>query len=245
MRTLLFGPRATGEWVVTASVLGANVVAFVAELALAGKASALWQMPVRPLLLLGANHAAAVRGELRLELLVTACFLHGSLLHIVFNLLALRSAGPLVEQAVGSARMAPMYVTAGIAGSLASAATGWATGAERLSIGASGAICGVIGAALVLGWRAHGPRGPVTVAMGRWLLIVLVIGFAAGFDNAAHLGGAVAGLLFGVLWRRGKTPTRTARAVALGASALVVAVAFAVALWHARDELFAALGPTG
>ena len=56
---------------------------------------------------------------------VTACFLHAGLVHLAFNMIALWQAGPLVERAVGSARMAPMYLVAGVFGNLLSVLYGW------------------------------------------------------------------------------------------------------------------------
>ena len=81
--------------------------------------------PTRQTLALGASYSLATVGEGRWETLVTACFLHAASLHLGFNMLALWQAGPLVERAVGSARMAPMYLVAGAFGNLLSVAYGW------------------------------------------------------------------------------------------------------------------------
>jgi rhomboid protease GluP len=181
---------------------------------------------------LGASYALATIGEGRWETLVTACFLHASLLHVGFNMVALWQAGPLVERTVGSARMAPMYLVAGAFGNLLSVAYGTlARGASygNFSVGASGAISGVIAAALVVGWRMQGWRGPVTQAMARWLGFVVVFGLLSNLsggniDNAAHIGGALAGGAIAAGWKlRHKYPDAAARVVLASCVAVVAA----------------------
>jgi rhomboid protease GluP len=181
---------------------------------------------------LGASYALATIGEGRWETLVTACFLHASLLHVGFNMLALWQAGPLVERTVGSARMAPMYLVAGAFGNLLSVAYGWlARGASygSFSVGASGAISGVLAAALVVGWRMQGWRGPVTQAMARWLGFVVVFGLLSNLsggniDNAAHIGGAIAGGAIAAGWKlRHKYPDVATRAVLASCVGVVAA----------------------
>ena len=134
--------------------LALNVAVFSMEAALAHSLS---DLP--PRLALG-NSARATRlatvGEMRWETLITACFLHAGVLHLAFNMLALWQAGPLVERAVGSARMAPMYMAAGVFGNALSVASGWWQHSASFTVGASGAISGVIAAALVVGWRVQG-----------------------------------------------------------------------------------------
>jgi rhomboid protease GluP len=139
--------------------------------------------------------------------LVTSLFLHGSLLHLAFNMLALWQVGQLVERIFGSLRFSFLYLLSGIAGSLASALWG-ALGAMLWhshvnSVGASGAIFGIIGGLLAFIGREHSGVPPTVVQDLRssiWPFLLFNIG--AGFlyphtDNAAHIGGLVGGYLAG------------------------------------------------
>lgn len=204
-------PRDDGSWAAiartapaTTILVAVNVAIFVAQAAFSGGAKALMGMPARTMLVFGANDSTWTTSDGRIETLVTSCFLHFSLLHLGFNMLALKQVGELVERAAGWARMVPLYLAAGAFGSAASAMWGRAFG-ERLSAGASGAICGLIGAALVLGYRTQGARGPLTRAMARWLLIIVAFGVLGHslVDNAAHFGGAAGGAIVALSWRRG------------------------------------------
>jgi rhomboid protease GluP len=197
----------------------------------------------RIMLAFGANYAAATVHGGRIDTLLTSCFLHFGIMHIGFNMVALKNVGPAVERAVGSGRFAVLYVASGIAGSIASAAWGycksiyahghpespladaWASGLERLSAGASGAICGLIGAILVVGVRRDGWRNPLTAAMARWLGMVALFGYFLGADNAAHLGGAAAGALIAVVWKR-KPESVPGRNLRLAMTAVLTVLAF-------------------
>jgi len=134
--------------------------------------------------------------------LLTAMFLHGGVLHIALNGWALYQLGGLFEAWMGSARMAVTYFVSGLAGSLASLF--FLRG--DLSVGASGAIFGVLGALVGVLLRRRGRLSPQAKALLTQLLtwagINVFLGFSTpNIDNAAHLGGAAAGLLLGVLLR--------------------------------------------
>jgi membrane associated rhomboid family serine protease len=229
---------------VTRAILTLNIGVFVVQALWSHDSSALGRMPVRAMLAFGANYGLATVGEHRFETLVTACFLHAGIMHIAFNMIALAQAGPLVERSVGSARMAPMYLGAGVFSSVVSTLVAWVEAKERFSVGASGAISGVIAAALVIGWRVQGWRGPLTQAMVRWLALVLVFGLVTtlsggNIDNAAHVGGAVAGALIALTWRRGYVYSDVARRIILGACAVVVVAAGAAVVVRDRTDPFA------
>jgi rhomboid protease GluP len=203
----------------TFAIIVVNVAVFVAQLAAAGLVG-FAGMPSSVLHAFGGNEVAATLYENRYETLLTSCFVHGSLLHIGFNMIALRQIGPFVERSAGRARMAPLYVLSGIAGSLGSTFFGWYSHAQRLSVGASGAICGLVGAALVLGYRVEGKESPLMRAMAKWLFAIFGLGLfvsflmrlggaSGGFDNAAHAAGALAGASIAAGWRRGAAYTRS------------------------------------
>ena len=150
--------------------------------------------------------------------LLTVVLVHGSLIHLGFNMYALWIIGPLVEALYGSRRFLGMYLLCGAAGSAVSYAF-WAPGQDggflfspvALSVGASGAVFGLFGALLVAD-RVHKPAltrnaRNITMQIGVLIAINLVIGFSLpGIDNAAHIGGLIAGAWLGfVLVPRGAT----------------------------------------
>lgn len=223
----------------TTALIALNVLVFVGQLWMDGL-HGLSDMSTRTVLAFGANFANATRYEDRIETLLTSCFVHGSLLHIAFNMVALRQVGTFVERAAGAARMFPLYLIAGVVGSAASMFTGVFSGVPHISVGASGAVCGLIGAALVLGYRIEGRDSPIMKAMAKWLASLFALGFTVtfvfhalggkgGFDNSAHVGGALAGAVTAALWRRGvATPTANKVAILGFCAAVTVATALRV-----------------
>jgi membrane associated rhomboid family serine protease len=140
--------------------------------------------------------------------LVTSMFLHGSLLHIAFNMLALWQVGQLVERIFGSMRFLGLYMIAGVCGSLGSLFWNVLEHHDANSVGASGAIFGIIGGLLAFIRRENSGVPPTIVKELRAsTLPFLLFNLTAGFlyphtDNAAHLGGLVGGFLAGHLLAR-------------------------------------------
>ena len=137
----------------------------------------------------------------------TVTLLHGSFLHLFFNMYALYLAGPIVERWYGSIRFLLIYLACAAAGSTAS----FVFGGDVPSVGASGAIFGLFGLLLAAG-RVHHPmdRGSRALVsqLGILILINVVFGFAVtGIDNAAHLGGLAAGLWLGAMIPPTRVPT--------------------------------------
>jgi rhomboid protease GluP len=136
--------------------------------------------------------------------MVTSLFLHGSLLHLLFNMIALWQVGQLVERLFGSVRFTALYLIAGVCGSIASVM--WNPHVN--SVGASGAIFGIVGGLLAFTRRENSGVPPTVVNDLRGSLFpFLVFNLAAGFlyphtDNAAHLGGLAGGWLAGLLLAR-------------------------------------------
>jgi membrane associated rhomboid family serine protease len=192
--------------------------------------------------------------------LLSVMLLHDpqSFLHLAFNMYALFLVGPIVEQLYGSRLFLLFYVLCGAAGSVAS----FVFGPGQFGVGASGAIFGLFGI-LAAASRTHNPvldrRARSLVGqIGTLILINLVIGFVVPrIDNAAHIGGLVAGLWLGFLLQPGRVPTlrtmwqspRTGGVgppaerpsmvpAALGVAALVavlaVGVAFGTQTWEGR-----------
>ena len=129
----------------------------------------------------------------------SAALLHGSLMHIGFNMYALYLFGPRMEQQVGSPSFAALYVAAAGAGGLTSYLLG---SIGQVSIGASGAIFGLFGAWIFVAWKMrHTPGGrSMFTQLFVLLAINVVISFAPGIDGFAHLGGFVAGIAIAALW---------------------------------------------
>ena len=140
--------------------------------------------------------------------LLTATFIHFGLLHLLFNMWALRDLGRLVEKLYGTTGFLLLYFFAGISGSLASLTWNPAVNGA----GASGAIFGVMGALLAFVLRPGlGLPRVVVLALRRDAFVFtglsLAMGlFVAGIDNAAHLGGLVAGSTMGWLLARPLDP---------------------------------------
>ena len=125
--------------------------------------------------------------------IVTAVFLHGGLLHIGFNMWVLMDIGPMVEEMYGSARYFFLYIFSGAFGYVVSSAMG------HLSVGASGALLGLIGALLAATTgRTSLAAQSLRSALIRWLIYIGVLGLLmSGTDNAAHVGGLASGYLLG------------------------------------------------
>ena len=121
--------------------------------------------------------------------LVTAAFLHASLLHIVFNMLALWWIGGPLEAAIGHWRYLTIYAVSGLAGS----AGALLAEPQAVTVGASGAIFGLLGAMVVVQWQTTGSiAGPATTL----ILVNLAITFAVpNISWGGHLGGLVGGAL--------------------------------------------------
>lgn len=151
------------------------------------------------LLLLGAIDPASIwNGEI--WRLLTGAFLHGSLLHLGVNLYSLWVLGFLVESLLGPVRFAALYLGTAISASLASLVFNTAMG-----VGASGAVFGCAGALMVMAWVSRAQSS--SRQLFRRLVWVVVLNLVLAelvnrtalirIDNAAHVGGLVAGVFLG------------------------------------------------
>jgi membrane associated rhomboid family serine protease len=164
--------------------------------------------------------------------LVMAVFLHGSLLHIAFNMWVLMDFGPQVEEMYGSARYLFIYVATGVGGYLLSSLF------FHFAIGGSGAILGLCGViiAVTAGSRSIGHQ-MLRAQVVRLLIYIVVIailpiGLFGNIDNLAHLGGFLSGFALGKIMvdRAPSSPEEWKRANLLGwATALVVAASLGMA----------------
>lgn len=160
--------------------------------------------------------------------LFTSVFLHWTLLHIGFNMLVLFMLGPSLEGLFGHFRYTVLYVLAGLGGAVASYCF---SSVGTLSVGASGAIFGLMGAIVVGGRKIKADVTQVMIL----LVINLAIGFAPGgtVDWRAHLGGLVVGCLVAAIFAY--APKKNSALVQIVGCVLVVAVLGAMTLWRTEQ----------
>lgn len=152
--------------------------------------------------------------------LVTSAFLHTQVLHIGFNMFALYVLGPQLELALGRVRFLALYLLSALAGS---ALVYWAAGETTTTLGASGAVFGLMGALLVIAHKVGGNYQQILMWIGLNALFT-VIG-SSFISWQGHLGGFVGGVVIAaILAYAPRGPKRTAVQVAglVGVAALIV-----------------------
>jgi rhomboid protease GluP len=178
-------------WCVYA-IIGINVLIWLATLLWGASIS---NTPSDKLLLWGGNAASEVqRGEW--WRMLSATFLHASLMHVAMNMIVLYSFGTMVERLYGHRLFVLIYLGSALTGSALSLHY---SAQHAVSVGASGAVFGIIGAMLVATYQ-HKDFIPADMRkrlLGNLLFYIpyaLFQGFTtAGIDNAAHIGGLIAG----------------------------------------------------
>jgi membrane associated rhomboid family serine protease len=196
--------------VATTTIICINVVVFILELMGGDQFVTRWsEIP-----------AQVVAGH-RLITLLTSIFLHAGVMHIVGNMVFLHAFGPRVEDAMGAVRYSIFYLLCGLAASLAQTAV--MPQSTLPSLGASGAIAGVMGAFIVIspgdeiktlwffGFFVRVTFIPAFLLIGVWFLIQLFdqVGSLAdvqsgGVAYAAHVGGFLFGAITGRLFARSR-----------------------------------------
>lgn len=237
--------RLSGSYRVTAVITAACVVFMGLEL--------LWKSvpEISVYAAMGANRGLAVQqGEL--WRLLASAFLHADVVHLLVNMLALWSFGAVLETLLGPRRYLILYGASALGGSLASAFLG----PDRWSVGASGAIWGLMAAGIAIAYwpRDLLPREAVEPLRKRaWVPLLINVGYSLqpGIDLLAHIGGGVVGFaLMASLLTRGLRPVAErvepsdaergpSRAVGLGAAAVGLAMALSVAVAFAEGRPWA------
>ncbi len=215
MREMARAPR------VTYALIAINVLVFLAEktqFTISGEASG-------TVVFEGELYRAAISEGHQYWRLVTNAFVHEDLLHIGFNMYLLYLLGMLLEPAIGSLRFGLIYFTSLFAGSFGVLV--WSSGG---SIGASGAIFGLMGAAAVE-LRARGHRVMET-SIGGLIVFNLFLSFLLpGISIGAHIGGLIGGALAGLALRAGDAKHQPVlgmlACVALSAAAIAGSLAVA------------------
>ena len=212
-RTVAGATVAGGAGRVSMILIGINIAAYVAQIATGDRDGAIFDD--------GAmwGYGVAAGDWWRL---VTSAFLHGSVLHLAFNMYALYLFGPFVERALGTWRFIVAYLTAAMVGSVFV----YLLADPRINtIGASGAVFGLFAMALLLLLRARQDVRSLLVL----LAINAVISLTGSISWQGHLGGFVGGLLLGAVFAY--APRRSRTLVQLGVVAVVwVAMIVAIVL---------------
>lgn len=199
----------------------------------------------------GANAASAVVLDGQWWRLLTAAFLHGGIVHLAFNMLGLWEAGKQLCRLLGNAQFALVYAASALAGSAASLHF---AAQNSVSVGASGAVFGVLGALLAASMH-YRHLVPPTNLRRLWTGLGFFVGYSLlhGFtqenvDNAAHVGGLACGVLLGTVLLAPIDPRASAArrhwraalagALAAGAVAWSVLATPVPRSWHA--QLYAA-----
>jgi rhomboid protease GluP len=178
---------------------GLTLIASGSQLRVVGGGMSFLAPGVQALLLFGASGAVPVFGLGSWWTVLSASWLHGNLLHILFNMMWVRDLGPATADVIGPARTAVVYVVAGVCGFTLSSCAGryigplpLLGGGAGITIGASASIFGLLGALVHYG-RMSGSSLIHGQAM-RYAIILFIFGvIMPGVDNYAHLGGFVGG----------------------------------------------------
>jgi rhomboid protease GluP len=182
----------------------------------------------------GANYGPRILLRSEYWRLLTSVFVHGGLIHLAVNMWSLLVIGPLVERLYGNLAFAALYLAAGVSGSIASVAAS----PHRFGVGASGAICGVLGA-LVAFLATHRRSIPSSLlrSLRANVLVMVVIMAILGFivpniDQEAHLGGLAMGFASGLLLYRSLLARRAKwTAVRRAMATVLIAAATSGAAW--------------
>ena len=168
--------------------------------------------------------------------LISSQFVHLDMLHLLFNGYGIFVLGRFLERCYGIRRMLVMYLSAGTVGSLASFLIN-----PSPAGGASGAVYGLVGGAVVFGIKYRKSLPPelsraLTVGLGPWILLSLAIGFidTIPMDNAAHIGGLFTGALVASLMAsrlREQTPRWSQRGLWLLTALAAVCLVWTLAGW--------------
>lgn len=221
------------------AVIALNIGMYLLSLMINSRLPALTMNPFallspenRSLLFLGATGSIPIERFGRVWTVVSAMYLHGGLLHILFNMIAFSQLAPRVIREFGAFRSLAIYTIGGALGYVISYRVG-----VTFTIGASGAICALIGALLYYGKSRGGIYGQALFRhVGGWAVGILIFGLLVpGINNWAHGGGFVAGIalayLLGYQERRRESGLDRLLGVASG-----VATA-AILLWAAGSGL--------
>lgn len=176
------------EAMATYVLITINVLMFILTSIFSGS---FWDSNIEVLIKLGAKVNSLIRGGDYYRL-ISAAFLHGGFIHLAVNMYALNALGPLVEKVYGRVKFLIIYFVAAFVSSIFSFSF-----SESISVGASGAIFGLLGATLIFAYKMRNKIGTKMVAN---ILSVIALNAFLGLalpniDNFGHLGGLIGGTL--------------------------------------------------
>ncbi|MCK2214371.1 rhomboid family intramembrane serine protease [Actinomadura sp. ATCC 31491] len=151
--------------------------------------------------------------------LITAAFVHGGVMHILFNSWALYVVGPYLERAFGHARYVALYLISALGGSVLGL---WLDPLTQPTVGASGAIFGLFGAVFVVGRRLNLDVRGIAVLIVINLVLTFVV---SGISWTGHVGGLITGSLLAAALAYAPSRNRALWQIAIIAGALVVLIA--------------------
>ena len=189
------------------------------------------------LFLLGASGTYPVIVEHRFWTLISASFLHGSIFHIGFNMMALYQLGPFILREFGFHRFINLYIITGACGFAASVIFG-----VPFTIGASASVCGLIGAIIYYGKSRGGSYGEAIYkqAMG-WVIGLIFFGLIfPGIDNWAHGGGLLSGIALSFLMGYNDNKQETAWNKLLAYACILLTAA--ILIWAVISSLLTGRG---
>lgn len=180
--------------IVTYSLILVNIIIFILTMIIS---QSIYDIDIYTLVIMGAKFNELIdRGQV--WRFITSSFLHGGLLHIIFNMYALKIIGTEVEYAYGKIKYIIIYLCSALGGSIFS----YFFNRDSISVGASGAVFGLFGAMLIFGFANRKKIGKaymmnILKVIGVNILIGVTI---SRIDNAGHLGGLLAGAIVAIIF---------------------------------------------
>jgi rhomboid protease GluP len=195
--------RNISESAIWKTIIYTNIIFFIISLILTGSDLKFDIHPFsalspsnKSLVGLGASGTFSINNYHEWWSLITANFLHGSLIHILFNMLAVYQLAPLISKVYGQYRMFIIYIISGVFGFYLSYIAG-----IQITIGASGSICGLIGASFYFGKSRGGVFGRALYKQTvSWIIFIIIFGILVpNINNWGHGGGLISGIFLGMV----------------------------------------------
>jgi rhomboid protease GluP len=229
-------PKATTPYL-TRAIVGVLIAIFIAEAVLSRRITTLFLDIDTPLLIIfGALNRAIILKTGEWFRVISAALLHGNLVHVLLNCLALYVAGTILETLVGRLWLAALFIVGAVSGALLSLAL---NPANTVVVGASGAIMGLLAAALCLSYRLPpGSIGRTQIQnnLMQFLIpaLIPIAIFPAGgkIDFVSHFGGAISGALVGI-WLLKTWPQNVERPKFQSLAVTINIAGVAMLLWAA------------
>ncbi len=203
-----FGGNVVRTPIVTYTILVINLLIFGAQYLIGDRVTG--QLAMWP--------AGVALGE-QYHRLITAAFVHGGVMHILFNSWALYVVGPYLERSFGHARYLAIYLLSALGGSVLGL---WLDPLSQPTVGASGAIFGLFGAVFVVGRRLNMDVRGIAVLIAINLAITFVV---SGISWTGHIGGLITGSLLAAAIAYAPSRNRTLWQAATIAGVLIVLIA--------------------